>query len=371
MTPGSAKYEVVFYQPWISALYAPAVDLPVGGAEAQIHLLAQELARRGRRVAIVANSLPGLPEAVGGVDILQRPANQGGRVRAATRRLASFRMLTGLSTEVIVKRVAGFDTALVALAAKLGRRRFVYSSAHVVDFKLSQLEPRHRAALHQLGLRMADTIVVQTHEQEEICRRALGRRPIVIKSIVEPAPERSEVPASFLWVGRLVHYKQPLAFVELARAAPDLRFEMVGVAAAGYDQTLHARILEAERELDNLTLLPPQPRDELGRRIDAAVAVVNTSESEGMSNVLLEAWSRGVPALALAHDPDGVIEREGLGWFADGSLDELASLAQRAWDARTDQTAVAERCRDYVAREHSPASVGDRWVDALGLSGAR
>ena len=44
-----------------------------------------------------------------------------------------------------------------------------------------------------------------------------------------------------------------------------------------------------------------------------AVAAVNTSEFEGMPNVLLEAWSRGVPALVLHYDPGGVVRAHRLG----------------------------------------------------------
>jgi hypothetical protein len=76
---------------------------------------------------------------------------------------------------------------------------------------------------------------------------------------------------------------------------------------------------------------------------------------------------RGVPALALAHDPDGVIERHGLGAFAEGSLDRFSNLALRLWEERGDQVDVAERCRRYVLDYHSPEAIGARWLDVLGI----
>ena len=52
------------------------------------------------------------------------------------------------------------------------------------------------------------TIVVQNDEQAELCRRRLGRDPIVIPSIAERAEPRSELPEAFLWIGRWAEYKR-------------------------------------------------------------------------------------------------------------------------------------------------------------------
>jgi hypothetical protein len=83
--------------------------------------------------------------------------------------------------------------------------------------------------------------------------------------------------------------------------------------------------------------------------------------------VFLEGWARGVPALALSHDPDGMIAGHELGAVAGGSLDRLAQLAAEAWHARERQTQVAARCRAYVLREHAADAVAARWERALGL----
>ena len=77
-----------------------------------------------------------------------------------------------------------------------------------------------------------------------------------------------------------------------------------------------------------------------------AVASVNTADFEGMPNVLLEGWSRGVPALVLRHDPGGVISAYGLGAFAHGSREGLVSLAREQWRTR------------HAREELSPNAVG-------------
>jgi glycosyltransferase involved in cell wall biosynthesis len=89
--------------------------------------------------------------------------------------------------------------------------------------------------------------------------------------------------------------------VELARRIPEAQFWIIG-SAAGEHPEVHEQLQRDALELANLNLLEPRPRAELAALYDRAVAVSNTSDFEGMSNILLEAWARGVPALVYSHD---------------------------------------------------------------------
>jgi hypothetical protein len=96
-----------------------------------------------------------------------------------------------------------------------------------------------------------------------------------------------------------------------------------------------------------------------------AVAIVSTSRSEGLPNVFMEGWNQGVPALALDHDPNGVIERERLGCFAHGSPDRLAASARELWEQRHDRAEFGDRCRRYMRREHAIGPIAEEWIGAL------
>jgi glycosyltransferase involved in cell wall biosynthesis len=256
---------------------------------------------------------------------------------------------------------------MVGLIARLTGRRFVYSTASVTNFDHGRLEPdRVKLLLYHLGVRLASEVVVQSHEQAALCQQRFGRSPKVIKSIGEQAPQRTAVPEALLWVGRAVDRKGPEALVELARAVPEARFWMVAVPTHASERRRIHQLQGAAAKLPNLELLPPRPRPELLELIDSAVAMVNTAPAEGMPNIFLEAWARGVPALALHHDPDGLIECEGLGGFAQGSPERLAALARDMWRSRHDQHQIAGRCLDYVDREHGANAVAQSWMAVLG-----
>lgn len=368
-------HDVLIYLPSVTTVIAPASEPPAGGAEVQMGLLAPALAALGVRVCVAAFDGPQrLPDSIDGVDIIRRPAYQAhrgpaGKLAEATAIQAS---VAAADPEVVIARGATPWVGLTAAAARLQRRRFVYSSANLGDFDIARMERNRRnGILFELGVRLADRIVVQNDEQRRLCERRFGRNALVIKSIAQAAPARDHEPEAFLWAGRIVWYKRPLVFIELARSVPEATFWMVAVPEPGEDrQRLLDQVKRSARDVPNLELLSPRPRGELMALVERSVASVNTADFEGLSNAFLEGWARGVPALALTHDPDGLIERFGLGGFAGGSADKLAALARETWASRHAQQAVAQRCRRYVADEHSAETIYTQWLDALDFSPA-
>jgi glycosyltransferase involved in cell wall biosynthesis len=365
-------YDVLFYMPWMGPLLNPGDSTPPGGAETQIFLIAQALAARGARVCIMAfDTEEGLPERYGDIDVVPRPlydrhARWTGKIREAA---SIARELRRIDARVVVTRAQGPQVGIVGLFARLYGRRYVYSSAHVGDFTFGLERQRRNWAIYRLGIRLTTTLVVQTEEQIPLSRRHFGREPVLIRSMAQPMPQPSgQAPEAFLWIARLVWYKRPLEYLELARRLPDAKFWMVAVPAPPGEEELADAVRREAAELPNVELLEPRPRDELMELVDRSVAIVNTADSEGMANIFLEGWGKGVPALALAHDPDGLIERHGLGGFAGGSMDRLAELARELWDGRGDRERDAGRCRTYIAEHHSPDVVAERWLDVIGLA---
>jgi glycosyltransferase involved in cell wall biosynthesis len=363
------RLDVTFYMPSATPLIVPSDGPPAGGAEGEVIRLARRFVERGLRVGLVVfEANEPLPEAWFGIRVFGQPPVKSTvpLVRTGEYYLRIAASLMRARATVFVQMAIGPHTGLVAITARILRRRFVYSSQNVIDFDFGRLERRRwNVWLFNLGVRLADQVVVQTPEQVQLCRRRFGREPVLIKNVTERATRRHGVPEAFLWIGRLAHYKRPLAYAELARSMPQARFWMVGVPSGPDARVIAAELERASAELPNLELLAPRPPAELSPLLDRAVALINTSDYEGMPNVLLEGWARGVPALALRHDPDGVIERERLGGYAAGSHRRLVELTTVMWEQRGDQAELADRCQRYIEREHAPEVVTTLWVNTL------
>lgn len=342
-----------------------------GGAETQILMLSKALAKRGLRVAIVAyGARADLPRELEGVQIIPRPPYKWGNKRIVGKVLEAFCVSWALwraPSRTVVYRCASIELGLVGLYTTLARRRLVFSTANVSDFEFQKLARRPRDfRFYRLGVRLANKIVVQTEEQIAMCEASFNRRPSLIESLCPLSECTRDEPEAFLWVGRLVSYKDPLAYVRLARAVPEARFWMVGVPTNdAHERPLEDEVRTAAREAPNLELLPPRSHSEIGKLMTRAVASVNTALFEGMPNVLLEAWCRGVPALVLHHDPSGVVSKYGLGGFAGGSPEILSELARELWRSRHQRSDLAHRCRTYVAAHHAPDAAAMRWLELL------
>jgi glycosyltransferase involved in cell wall biosynthesis len=363
------RYDVVFYTPWVGSILSRQSP-PPGGAETQVLMLARALSGRGLRVAIIVfGNREELPTEFEGLGIVARRGYKE-HPRLIEKLAEIFRIWASLwraPSHTIVYRRASYELGLVGLYAWLAGRHLVFASANMTDFNYRLIEPSrvYRHLAYKFGVRMARTIVVQTDEQAARCRSAFRRHPVVIKSLQALSSLPDEPPLAFLWIGRIDLNKRPLEYVALARAFPEAQFWMVGVPTPNEceaERLLAEAVVAQAEELPNLALLPPRTREEIGALIDRAVASVNTAEFEGMPNVLLEAWSRGVPALVLNHDPDGVVEQYQLGGYARGSFQEFVALAREQWLGRNARRRLSDRCRTYVEAHHGPDLIAGQWA---------
>ena len=344
-----------------------------GGAERQMMLLARALAARGTSVAHVVFAAPSIPSPLPpGLDLVDpAPEGDGGSLVGGLRETVHvWRALGAADARVTIVRMATPALGVAGAWCRLRGRRLVFSSANDSDFtEVASGSRLPKRLLYRLGLRLADAIVVQSADQVRLARESLprSRDVVVIPSFCEPPGEEGASvaePDAFLWIGRLTAVKSPQRFLDLAAALPDARFVLVPVppSAAPVDSS---EVREAARDLPNLTVSDPVPHGELMQLVARAAAIVNTSSVEGMPNVFLEAWARGVPVLTLRCDPDGVVAARGLGVAADGSWERFVAGARELWDTRHDRAELSRRTCAYIEEVHSIDAVAARWAEVL------
>jgi glycosyltransferase involved in cell wall biosynthesis len=352
------RYDLAIYEPASTPIYVQGAPT-LGGAERQMVILARSLANLGLRVAHVVARVHSLPGRADGVDLVPQdpiPADVGFRGRLSRVSDALYRA----DAHVYLQRSAGLETGLVGTYARSRRRAFIYSTSSPLDLLRGLPLQRHESVGARIGRQLAHAVVVQTRDQLRTARRQ--HKLVYIPSFCEPAapnahPERT----TFLWVGRAAPYKNPAAFVELARQVPEAQFTMVGVGPSDYS----AVNIDGSKSLPNLELIPPLPRSELLPLYWRAVAVVNTSDFEGFPNTFMEGWARGALALSLTVDPDAVINRYGIGRTAGGSPAVLAHAARCMWRERNHLGPQRDAAIRYVIDVHGPDRIGARWFELV------
>jgi glycosyltransferase involved in cell wall biosynthesis len=371
------RSDIAIYAPGASAYYelrddrGQGVPYGGGGAELQTAQLASELAKRGLTVAHIVFPVERPIALEPALELVQRRRrDRGRRLQAFSEALVVWRALRDANARLYVLRGGGSMLTVVGAAfCLLHRRRLVHSVSNDFDLITRSDRSRFGQALSRFVRRHADRIVVQTGQQLHLARAAGidEARLELIPSFAQPAPptDPSAEPEAFLWIGRVVPYKLPFRFLKLAEALPEAQFRMIAVATEETPETLMREIVETAEGLPNFELLPRQWRETVLDLISHASAVVVTSEYEGMPNVFLEAWGRGVPVLSLHFDPDGVIAEKGLGVTARGSWAEFVDGARMLWIDRRSRAEIGERGRRHVASVHSLEAVGSRWAETV------
>ncbi|MGE0480120.1 MAG: glycosyltransferase family 4 protein [Phycisphaerae bacterium] len=333
----------------------------ISGADVQQAVIARGLLERGWRVTfVVFDDGPDTPHEVDGIRLERAYARDAGwpRVRFIHPRWTGLHAAIGRARpDVVYQRAAGCETGIVGCYRRLHPRcRFVFACGSDSDVAadLHYLRTARDRGLYRFGLRAADAIVTQSTQQTEQLRANFKRDGVLIPSAVarpDSSVDRGARPATpprLLWVGRVSYEKRPEWFVELAAERAGWRFALVGDANHATD---HARsVLARARQLPNLTLHGAVAHAEMATHYDAADLLVCTSHWEGFPNTFLEAWSRGAP-VASTVDPDGVIQRHGLGVVADSPA-ELEERCDHLLRDAARYRAMSLRCQAYVAEHH-------------------
>lgn len=374
----SRPLRVCLHAPLLWPLWSDGRIPFTGGAEVQQARIARALVARGCDVTVVSCDY-GQPDPtrVHGVTVRRsyRLADGWPVVRFFHPRLTrTFAALAAADADVYYVRGAALEVGTTYEVARARGAGFVFAAAHDLDADpgLPLLHSPRDRAWYRRGLRGADAVIAQTAFQQRAFAASFAQSSTVIRNLVE-APLVAADPGQtgdIVWLATYKPAKRPDWFLELARALPEQRFVMCGVVPIPPETTAAWEAAQqAARALPNLDVRGFQGPAEIAALLGRAALFVHTSPAEGFPNTLLEAWSHGVPSLSCV-DPDGVVERQGLGQVV-GDVPALIA-ATRDWMADPERRGAAgARARAHVLAEHAPEVVIDRLLEVLSAAGAK
>ena len=277
----------------------------VGGAEVQQCILARLLARSGYQVSMICLDY-GQPQrvVVDGITVVRAYSADTGLplLRFCHPRLTGiWRAMREVDADIYYQRSAGMITAVMTAFCRAYGKRSIFAGALDSDFVPGRQLIRYRRDrwLFERGLAAVDMVLVQNETQRRDCLMHYGRASILIPSCYElPADVAPGAGEYVLWVAMLRPHKRAELVLELARLLPQRRFVMVGGSNGPNDAAYFDTIRSAARTLPNVEFTGFLPLAKVEPYFDRARVVVNTSTVEGMPNVFLQAWARGVPTLA-------------------------------------------------------------------------
>jgi glycosyltransferase involved in cell wall biosynthesis len=249
----------------------------------------------------------------------------------------------------------------------LGERAHLIPCLH--DEAYARL-PRIEAAIHR-----ASSLLFNSDGEAELALRMYGpgilaKSTVIGSGLEAPGAAAAGLPAQLgdapfvLYLGRRDATKNVdelvRAFEAFRAAAPasDLRLVLAGPGHASYAQ--------ADGGIVDLGFV-----DEGRKRLllQRAVALVQPSENESYSRVLMEAWREGRPVIAhrdcLA---TAIAVRESGGGIVAGAREEWVAALQRVATGATACAAMGARGADYARRNSDWPQVIERVLAAIGLA---
>jgi glycosyltransferase involved in cell wall biosynthesis len=349
----------------------------VNGESVQHVLLARAWRDLGLDVSIVVYD-HGQPRTtmIDGIRAIAAYPRQGGiRVlRFLHPRLTSvMRAMREIDADVYYQSPAAPWSGVVAYFAKRFRKRSILRIASDTACRRGEAPERHRRQpvtyrrdrwMFDYGVLNASLVAAQTEHQRELLARNYGihSETVNIAGEFPTGPRAQDKDVDVLWVGNMRAVKRPDIALELARRLPRRRFAFVGGGVPGGEEYFE-RIAGAARALPNVTFAGSVSYQVANSWFDRARLHVNTSDQEGFPNTFLQAWIRRVPVVSFC-DPDGLIERRGLGRRCR-NIDEMEAALEQLLRNPAEAADIGARAHLFAASEFSAPHIATRYLDLL------
>jgi len=329
-----------------------------GGTEVKQVIIAKALfSSYGHHITFLAHDYGQQPRTVyDGIRIIktfpyENEIKKGGFYRSI---IPVWKGLKMANADIYFKRAAGPMTGIIALYCKLYKKVFIYAAASSYDVDggyLTQVPWRDRF-LHKFGFKECKKIILQTREYRDYLNNNMKSKSLYIPDAFEIPKNNKIVSVNnrkyFLFIGAMRPVKRPEIFIDLANKFPKHKFLMIGGPLADLDY--YNSIKRQAEKVKNIEFIGHVSRNKIATYIAKAIALINTSEREGLPNTVTEAWSYGVPVIGLNINPDGLIEK--FGYFCNDNNNKLAISVEDILNNKVKYGNLVKMSREYVKKYH-------------------
>ncbi|TDR38605.1 glycosyltransferase involved in cell wall biosynthesis [Tahibacter aquaticus] len=348
----------------------------LGGIEIQCELTARQLAAIGHEVCYAAaGGTAGTPPATYTIDTW----TPGDAAQTAT-------LIARARPDVIYLRHNKAGLRVTARAAARAGVPLVFAASSLQDVKAFSYHAKHtawtprrlasvawqclRSRWNWSGFRWVSAAVSLNADYTD-------RLPVQLRCHIPDSMEATPLPFRWqrrfvAWVAQIKDYKNPGAYVELARRCADLDIDFLMIG-----EVVSPRYRWVARGVDlpaNFHYLGARTPAEVNGVLAAASALVHTCDPEGFGNNFIQAWLQGTPTLSLYFDPGGTIARERLG-SVPGDLPGLERDLRNLLAEEDTRAQMGERAQNYARMHHDPAANARRLAEffenVVGRAGAR
>lgn len=270
-----------------------------GGTEVQTYLISKNLPRKYFSISVVVGDFGQKDEEYyNGIKLFKLKGHSKNRLGKYLKYIRIFSLLKKINADIYQQSAAGPMIGIIALFAKIYNKKYIYRTAHDIDCNKEYL--RQNSYLSRLlfwyGLHNANIIC------ENIKHIFLLKKNHNLFSRLIPSPldvnqsSNKQMRKYILWVGRLVDWKQPEVFLDIAKKMPFLNFIMVCSGETDFAKKIYMRA----KMLNNIHIQKNVQFEKLSKYYMQAICLVHTSKYEGYPpNTIIQAWLTKTPVIHL------------------------------------------------------------------------
>lgn len=363
--------KIAFIAPFSLPLFIPPPNSNnnYGGAEVQQMLLANYLVEKGHDVKLLVKASPNSCNIrANGIEIIpffMRFAG-GNNFWIPFDVVSLFHALNKADADIYIIKVPRVLLSVIGIFCRIKRRKLVFWFTSDRDVDLPDIKGiggKTAWQAYRFGLKFPDHVVTQSKFQMEKCwdigLKSASFLPSLVRMDSVARLESKNNPPIVLWVGSTDKGKHPEMFLEIARSFPEIQFKMI-VSEKNPERKNDLR--GSCKSIPNLEYSGAVAYTDMAEQYLRASLLVSTSELEGVPNTFLQSWANGTPVASLSVDPDGVIEKKGLGFCAREDVALLKENIKMLVENRELRLKIGKNACVHIAETHSIETVGPRYV---------
>lgn len=300
-----------------------------GGAEYQMRLIAEQLKNEYEIVFVYLGDIPGefventSSEMIDGykVHFIKSCSKLDNVLLKYTYAKRLYQVLELEKPDIVYQRVYKFMSYYISTFQKeLGFKHFIHiADLFTIQFNKKNIREKFNYFFLKQTANNKSTFIVQTAEQKKILNthgikaalQVYNMHPIKEIDVEEISLKKEKSPIKhIIWVANIRPIKQLEVYIDLATYYKDnenYQFHIIGdLQDANYAQP----IMDKVQLLPNVYHYSGKDNIFVNDFIEQkASLVVNSSSSEGFSNVFIQSWLKGVPVLSLNSNPDQLLSQ--------------------------------------------------------------
>ncbi len=265
--------------------------------------------------------------------------------------------LKAVDADVYVCSTASPEVGIVSLFCRVFGKSFIYRTAHDMDCNGDYVENHlFLGKMYEYGLLHAHAIFTSVRNHEDILKKTYGD---AVKNITF-VPYGLEINRAIqgdekehiLWVARGEKWKNPYLFLDLVESFPSEKFVMI-MPKKAEESEFFEEVKDRALSLNNLSFIDGVPFEKIQPYFDKAKIFINTTGYEGFTFTLLQSGMGSTPVLYYNVNPDGIIQKHELGYWANGDMTQMKVFLEKLVSDRDDWKQKSMNIRGYIFEKHN------------------